>query len=84
MYNQILYLNVEENPIIENLQIEGIKKQSLVEFLKDKMKGFLGTESVKWNFSKFLLSRDGAVEKRYGSLDFPEAIEPDIKKLLDA
>ena len=35
--DQILYLKVEENPIIENLQIEGIKKQSLVEFIKDKM-----------------------------------------------
>ena len=35
--NQILYLNVEENPIIENLQITGIKKQSLVEFIKNKM-----------------------------------------------
>ena len=48
------------------------------------MKGFLGTESVKWNFSKFLLGKDGTVEKRYGSLDFPEAIEPDIKQLLGA
>ena len=35
--DQILYLKVEENPIIENLEIEGIKKQSLVEFIKDKM-----------------------------------------------
>ena len=35
--DQILYLKVEENPIIENLQIEGIKKQSLVEFIKGKI-----------------------------------------------
>ena len=51
--NQILYLNVEENPIIENLQIEGIKKQSLVEFLKDKMQ-----LSEMKSFDQQLLSSD--------------------------
>ena len=71
-------------PIFSKIDVNGANADPLFEFLKDKMKGFLGTESVKWNFSKFLLSRDGTVEKRYGSLDFPEAIEPDIKKLLDA
>ena len=51
--NQILYLNVEENPIIENLQIEGIKKQSLVEFLRGKMQ-----LSEMKSFDQQLLSSD--------------------------
>ena len=71
-------------PIFSKVDVNGTNADPLFEFLKDKMKGFLGTESVKWNFSKFLLSKDGTVEKRYGSLDFPEAIEPDIKQLLGA
>ena len=51
--NQILYLNVEENPIIENLEIEGVKKQSLVEFIKDKM-----NLAVMRSFDQELLSAD--------------------------
>ena len=51
--NQILYLKVEENPIIENLQIEGIKKQSLVEFIKDKIQ----LAEMK-SFNEELLSAD--------------------------
>tara|TARA_B100000886_G_scaffold339283_1_gene304283 strand:- start:830 stop:3073 length:2244 start_codon:yes stop_codon:yes gene_type:complete len=51
--NQILYLKVEENPIIENLQIEGIKKQSLVEFIKDKIQ----LAEMK-SFNQELLSAD--------------------------
>ena len=44
----------------------------------------MGTESIKWNFSKFLLNESGEVVKRYGSLDVPENLETDIKQLLDA
>ena len=51
--NQTLYLKVEENPIIESLQIEGIKKQSLVEFIKDKMQ----LAEMK-SFNQELLSSD--------------------------
>ena len=43
----------------------------------------MGTEAVKWNFSKFLINREGEVVKRYGSLDFPENLENEIKTLLD-
>ena len=42
----------------------------------------MGTEAVKWNFSKFLVNRNGKVVKRYGSLDFPENLESEIKALL--
>ena len=44
----------------------------------------MGTESIKWNFSKFLLNKNGEVIKRYGSLDVPENLEEDIKQLLTA
>ena len=42
----------------------------------------MGTEAVKWNFSKFLVNKNGQVVKRYGSLDFPENLEGEIKALL--
>ena len=57
-------------------------KQNHFKFLKQQIKGFMGTESVKWNFSKFLVNKNGQVVKRYGSLDFPENLEGEIKALL--
>ena len=55
---------------------------SIFKFLKKTVKGFLGSESIKWNFSKFLVDQSGNVIKRYGSMDAPESIEADITKLL--
>ena len=71
-------------PIFSKVNVNGPDAEPLFVFLKERLKGFMGTDSIKWNFSKFLLGRDGTVEKRYGSLDSPEAIEADIKRLLDA
>ena len=59
-----------------------MQRHPLFKFLKKAVKGFLGSESIKWNFSKFLVDQSGNVVKRYGSLDAPEAIEGDIKNLL--
>ncbi|MFH0070949.1 glutathione peroxidase, partial [Peribacillus sp. NPDC056705] len=44
--------------------------------------GALGTKSIKWNFTKFLVNRDGKVVKRYAPADTPEKMEADIKQLL--
>ena len=71
-------------PIFSKANVNGPDAEPLFVFLKERLKGFMGTDSIKWNFSKFLLGRDGTVEKRYGSLDSPEAIEAEIKRLLDA
>lgn len=55
----------------------------MFKFLKGKLKGFLGTTSIKWNFSKFLIDRNGVPFKRYGSNEAPMTFEDDIKRLLD-
>ena len=69
-------------PIFEKIEVNGQEAHPLFKFVKEQKKGFMGTESIKWNFSKFLLSKNGEVIKRYGSLDVPENLEADIKQLL--
>ena len=69
-------------PIFSKVEINGKKAEPLFKFLKQQIKGFMGTEAVKWNFSKFLVNKNGQVVKRYGSLDFPENLEGEIKFLL--
>jgi|TARA_B100000886_G_scaffold301890_1_gene231646 glutathione peroxidase len=69
-------------PMFEKIEVNGTNAHPLFKFLKKAVKGFLGSESIKWNFSKFLVDQSGNVVKRYGSLDAPEAIEGDIKNLL--
>ena len=69
-------------PIFSKVEINGNKAEPLFKFLKQQIKGFMGTESVKWNFSKFLVNKHGQVVKRFGSLDFPENLESEIKALL--
>jgi glutathione peroxidase len=50
--------------------------------LKSEKPGLLGSEAIKWNFTKFLIGKDGAVLKRYAPTDTPEAIEKDVAKLV--
>ncbi|RCL42397.1 MAG: glutathione peroxidase [SAR86 cluster bacterium] len=69
-------------PMFEKIEVNGTNAHPLFKFLKKAVKGFLGSESIKWNFSKFLVDQSGNVVKRYGSLDAPEAIEGDVKNLL--
>ena len=71
-------------PIFEKVEVNGNDAHPIFKFIKEQKKGFMGTESIKWNFSKFLLSKNGDVIKRYGSLDVPENLEEDIKQLLTA
>ena len=71
-------------PIFEKVEVNGNDAHPIFKFIKEQKKGFMGTESIKWNFSKFLLSKNGEVVKRYGSLDIPENLEEDIKQLLTA
>ena len=71
-------------PIFEKVEVNGNDAHPIFKFIKEQKKGFMGTESIKWNFSKFLLSKNGEVIRRYGSLDIPENLEEDIKQLLTA
>lgn len=64
------------------VDVNGENEAPLYKFLKSNQKGILGTENIKWNFTKFLVDKDGNIIDRYASTTTPESIENDIKKLL--
>ncbi len=65
-------------PMFAKVDVNGDKAHPLYKWLKSEKSGFLGTEGVKWNFTKFLVNRDGEVVKRYAPTDTPEKIEKDL------
>jgi len=65
-------------PLFAKVDVNGDTAHPLFQWLKSEKKGIFGTESIKWNFTKFLVGPDGHVIKRYGSGDTPEAIEKDL------
>lgn len=69
-------------PVYSKLEVNGDEAHPLFRHLKTAAPGILGTESIKWNFTKFLVNREGKVEKRYAPKDKPEALAADIEKLL--
>jgi len=68
--------------MFEKVDVNGADAHPLFKYLKSQAKGLLGSQSIKWNFSKFLIDQNGEVVKRYGSADKPAAIKPDIEQLL--
>ncbi len=69
-------------PLFAKIEVNGPGAHPLYKHLKQERPGLLGSEAIKWNFTKFLVGRDGAVLKRYAPNDTPEAIEKDIAPLL--
>ena len=69
-------------PLFAKIDVNGEGAHPLYRWLKTKAKGLLGTESIKWNFTKFLLDRRGNVIDRYAPATTPEQIEPDIVRIL--
>jgi glutathione peroxidase len=69
-------------PIMDKIEVNGDGAHPLYEHLKSQAPGVLGTKAIKWNFTKFLVDRDGHVVNRYAPTDKPEDIEKDITKLL--
>jgi glutathione peroxidase len=69
-------------PVFEKIDVNGSDTHPVYEFLKTALPGLLGTTSIKWNFTKFLIGRDGVPVKRYDSTTKPSAIAIDIKNLL--
>lgn len=63
------------------IDVNGENEAPLYTYLKSKKKGLFG-KNIKWNFTKFLVNRDGEVVKRYGSIVTPENIETDIEEIL--
>ena len=69
-------------PMFAKIEVNGDRAHPLYAFLKREAKGVLGSEAIKWNFTKFLVGRDGAVIGRYAPTTTPESIEADIKAAL--
>jgi glutathione peroxidase len=69
-------------PLFAKVEVNGSGAHPLWKWLKDEKGGFLGIDAIKWNFSKFLVGRDGRVLKRYAPTDKPEAIAADIQAAL--
>ena len=64
------------------IEVNGAGAHPLYAYLKSQAKGVLGTEAIKWNFTKFLIDREGRVVKRYAPQDKPEDLASDIEALL--
>ena len=69
-------------PIFQKIDVNGPHTHPLFVYLKTAAPGLLGTEAIKWNFTKFLIGRDGLPVKRYASASAPASISADIQKLL--
>ncbi len=68
-------------PLFEKVDVNGDKAHPLFQWLRQERTGLIGS-AIKWNFTKFLVGRDGTVLKRYGSTTAPEKIAADIEKAL--
>ena len=69
-------------PIMAKVEVNGPGAPPLYDWLKAQAPGVLGTRRIKWNFTKFLIGRDGQVVRRYAPTDKPEKLEGDIAALL--
>lgn len=70
-------------PMFNKIDVNGTQAHPLFTWLKAEKAGVLGTRNIKWNFSKFLIGRDGQVLHRYGSITKPDALRGDIELALE-
>ncbi|SEI94958.1 glutathione peroxidase [Paraburkholderia diazotrophica] len=68
--------------MFDKIEVNGAEAHPLFKYLKDEAPGVLGIEAIKWNFTKFLIDRNGTVVKRYAPTTKPETIADDIEALL--
>ena len=69
-------------PLMQKVEVNGENASPLFDWMKREAPGLMGSKAIKWNFTKFLIDREGNVVKRYGPADAPAAIAKDIEKLL--
>ncbi len=69
-------------PLFAKVDVNGANADPLFQHLKEQAPGILGTKTIKWNFTKFLVGRDGKVLKRFAPKDTPESLTKDIEKAL--
>ena len=69
-------------PMMAKVKVNGAEAHPLFAWLKDEAPGLLGSKGIKWNFTKFLVGRDGQVIKRYAPQDAPDKLAADIERAL--
>ena len=69
-------------PLMGKVEVNGPGATPFYQWLKGEAPGLLGSKGIKWNFTKFLINREGQVVRRYAPTDKPESIAKDIEKLL--
>lgn len=69
-------------PMFAKVDVNGANTHPLYKYLKQEAKGLLGSQSIKWNFTKFLIDKNGKVIKRYAPTDTPAGIEKDVAAVL--
>jgi glutathione peroxidase len=70
-------------PIMSKIDVNGDKADPIYVWMKEKAPGLLGTEMIKWNFTKFLIDKQGKVAHRFAPKDEPKSLEKEIEKLLN-
>jgi glutathione peroxidase len=71
-------------PFSKKIDVNGDNTHPIYEHLKQSAPGILGSKGIKWNFTKFLIAKDGKVQKRYASATKPDALETDVLSALQA
>jgi glutathione peroxidase len=69
-------------PLFAKIEVNGKETHPLYALLKKAQPGLFGSEAIKWNFTKFLVNRDGQVLKRYAPTDTPEKVEADLGAIM--
>ena len=69
-------------PLFSKIRVNGDSSHPLFHYLKENAPGLLGSRRIKWNFTKFLINKDGSILGRYAPFTRPESIESNIKALL--
>ncbi len=69
-------------PMFQKVDVNGDDAHPLFKHLKEEAPGLLGTQAIKWNFTKFLVDKNGNVVQRFAPKDTPEKIEAEVRKLL--
>ncbi len=69
-------------PVMSKIEVNGADAHPLYRFLKKEQKGLLGTEAIKWNFTKFLIGKDGEVVERFAPTVKPEDLKAAVEALL--
>ena len=71
-------------PMFAKVEVNGANAHPLFQELKKAAPGLLGSQGIKWNFTKFLIGRDGAVRRRYAPTDTPASLAGDVEEALSA